>query len=83
MLKILWCYNYFKILYFCYCLARVNNFCYPLYSNWNTRSCPEKGDLRMTEIDYIKNQIIEAVEAATDVDLLDLILKLLIAQGGQ
>ena len=35
----------------------------------------------MTEIDYIKNQIIEAVEAATDVDLLDLIIKLLIAEG--
>lgn len=35
----------------------------------------------MTEINFIKNQIIEAVEAATDVDLLDLILKLLIAQG--
>jgi hypothetical protein len=35
----------------------------------------------MTEINFIKNQIIETVEAATDVDLLDLILKLLIAQG--
>lgn len=35
----------------------------------------------MTEIEYLKNQIIEAVEAATDVDLLDLILKLLIAEG--
>ena len=35
----------------------------------------------MTEINYIKKQIIEAVEAVTDVDLLDLILKLLIAEG--
>lgn len=31
----------------------------------------------MTEINYIKKQIIEAVEAVTDVDLLDLIYKIL------
>lgn len=35
----------------------------------------------MTELDYIKSQIIDAVEAAKDVDLLDLILKLLIAES--
>lgn len=35
----------------------------------------------MTELDYIKKQIIEAVEAAKDADLLDLILKLLIAES--
>lgn len=35
----------------------------------------------MTELEYLKNQIIEAVEVARDVDLLDLILKLLIAEG--
>lgn len=35
----------------------------------------------MTELDYIKSQILEAVSAAQDVDLLDLILKLLIAEG--
>ena len=35
----------------------------------------------MTEIDYIKSQILEAVEAAKDVDLLDLILKLLITES--
>ena len=35
----------------------------------------------MTEINHLKKQITEAVEAATDVDLLDLILKLLIAEG--
>ena len=35
----------------------------------------------MTEIEYLKNQIIEAVEAATDVDLLDLILKIIRAEA--
>ena len=37
----------------------------------------------MTELNYLKQQIIEAVGVAKDVDLLDLILKLLIAEGGQ
>ena len=35
----------------------------------------------MTELDYIKAQIIEAVNTASDIDLLDLILKLLIAES--
>lgn len=35
----------------------------------------------MTELDHLKTQIYEAVEAAKDIDLLDLILKLLIAEG--
>lgn len=35
----------------------------------------------MTEIEYIKNQIIEAVEAATDADFLDLILKIITAEA--
>ena len=34
----------------------------------------------MIELDHLKTQIIEAVEAAKDADLLDLILKLLIAE---
>ena len=37
----------------------------------------------MNEISIIKKQIMEAVETATDVDLLDLILKLLAAEGGK
>lgn len=35
----------------------------------------------MTELSYLKQQIIEALDAAKDVDLLDLILKLLLADG--
>ena len=35
----------------------------------------------MTELDYIKTNIIEAVIASHDADLLDLILKLLIAES--
>ena len=35
----------------------------------------------MTELDYIKTNIIEAVMASQDADLLDLILKLLIAES--
>ena len=35
----------------------------------------------MTELEYLKTQICEAVVAAKDVDLLDLILKLLIAES--
>lgn len=46
----------------------------------NTRSAPRK-EPRMTDIKYLKSQITEALEAAKDVDLLDLILKLLIAES--
>ena len=35
----------------------------------------------MTNLEHLKTQIIEAVRAAHDADLLDLILKLLIAEG--
>ena len=35
----------------------------------------------MTELEHLKIQIVEAVESARDIDLLDLILKLLIAEG--
>lgn len=35
----------------------------------------------MTEINHLKKQITEAVEAATDVDLLDLILKIIHAEA--
>ena len=42
---------------------------------------PRERSPRMTELEHLKNQIIEAVETAKDVDLLDLILKLLIAEG--
>lgn len=35
----------------------------------------------MTEIENLKIQIYEAVEVAKDIDLLDLVLKLLIAEG--
>ena len=35
----------------------------------------------MTNIDHLKNLIIDAVHTSQDVDLLDLILKLLIAEG--
>lgn len=44
---------------------------------------PRERSPRMTELNYLKQQIIEAVDVAKDVDLLDLILKLLIAEGGQ
>lgn len=42
---------------------------------------PVKGATYMTNLDHIKTQIIEAVRAAKDADLLDLILKLLITEG--
>ena len=35
----------------------------------------------MTTIEHLKSQIVEAVETAKDVDLLDLILKLLISES--
>ena len=35
----------------------------------------------MTELEHLKTQIYEAVEGVTDADLLDLVLKLLIAEG--
>lgn len=35
----------------------------------------------MNEIEHIKTQIIEAIQAAQDADLLDLILKLLIIES--
>ena len=35
----------------------------------------------MTHIDYLKDSIVEQVRSATDADLLDFILKLLIAEG--
>lgn len=40
-----------------------------------------KGASRMTEIDQIKNLIIEAVVSAQDAELLDLVLKLLITES--
>lgn len=36
----------------------------------------------MTDIDRIKTLIVEAVTASQDADLLDLVLKLLISDGG-
>ncbi len=35
----------------------------------------------MANIEYLKTQITEALQAVQDVDLLDLVLKLLIAEG--
>ncbi len=35
----------------------------------------------MTNLDYLKNLIIDAVQASQDSDLLDLVFKLLIAEG--
>ena len=35
----------------------------------------------MNEVDHLKNQITEALQAVHDVDLLDLIMKLLIIEG--
>jgi hypothetical protein len=35
----------------------------------------------MTHIDYLKDSIVEQVRLATDADLLDFILKLLIAES--
>ena len=45
---------------------------------------PVKGDLDVSMIDqYIKKLIIEQIEKSKDADLLDLIYKLLIAEGQQ
>lgn len=41
---------------------------------------PERGSY-MTEIDHLKTQIVGAVMVMQDVDLLDLIYKLLITEG--
>lgn len=35
----------------------------------------------MTNLEYLKSQIIEALQAVQDADLLDLVLKLLITEG--
>ena len=35
----------------------------------------------MTNLDYLKNLIIDAVQTSQDSDLLDLVFKLLIAEG--
>jgi hypothetical protein len=37
----------------------------------------------MTNLDYLKNQITDALQAIQDADLLDLVLKLLIIEGHQ
>lgn len=42
-----------------------------------------KGATYMTNLDHLKTHIIEAVRAAQDADLLDLVLKLLIIEGHQ
>ena len=42
-----------------------------------------KGAHIMANIEYLKTQIVEAVRAAQDADLLDLVLKLLIIEGHQ
>jgi DNA repair exonuclease SbcCD nuclease subunit len=61
-------------------LEKLKYFC---YFNIDIGTCvpPRERSPYMTELDYIKSQIIEALEVAKDVDLLDLILKLLIAES--
>jgi hypothetical protein len=58
----------------------LQNFCYSKIVI-GTGVPPRERSPHMTELDYIKEQIFEAVTTATDLDLLDLILKLLIAES--
>lgn len=47
----------------------------------NTRSGHLEGGQPMQHIDYLKDRIIEQIMNTADADLLDFILKLLIAEG--
>lgn len=43
---------------------------------------PDRKEIRyMNEIEHLKAQIFEALQAVKDTDLLDLVLKLLLAEG--
>ena len=71
--------NICKILLFVHSIASSKIFCYSNIVIDGTDVPAERGPY-MTELDHLKTQIHEAVQAAQDADLLDLILKLLITE---
>lgn len=73
-------YNVFKIVHFYYNLASMKCFC---YSNIviKEQTFPAERGTHMANIEQLKIMIVDVLKQTQDAELLDLILKLLLAEG--